>query len=150
MNTTVFEWTAEQVRTALHEVVEEVGEDWTYPNEWRDGWDPEAPDDTDTSQCLYIRVDEEQGRVPACVWGRVFVRLGADPWMLQHCEGMPASDVYLTLTGRPHLVAAADRATEPDAALLHAMNESQQLADFGARSGMVEEKFNDALEKQMC
>lgn len=64
----------DEVKTELEVVVAERGEDYQYPDEWRN----------DDGSCRYVTPD---GTGPACIAGAVYFRLGVGLDFLRQHEG---------------------------------------------------------------
>lgn len=95
---------------AMRAAVAERGEDYVFPNEWKDG----------ASQCRYVQPD---GDGPACLIGVALHRLGVPLDALLDQEGCSAS----------HVVGAV--ASGVTYAAARAANKAQEAQDIGATWG---------------
>lgn len=137
-----YEWTEDQALEALGSVVTEVGSDFTYPHEWKEG----------DGSCLYVRIDpvtlEEQ---PACLFGQMFVRLGVPVTVLKHYEHRAVSVVFADLTRTTHYIDGSETTAtnwpddHPWKRFGMLMDQGQDDQDNGAPWGVVVEKIETSM-----
>lgn len=118
--------TVEQVLLVLDFVVAERGEDYVYPDEWRDGG-------TRLGTCLYVTPD---GTGPACIVGAVVARLGVSLARLSRSEGQSARSVMEQVFGLP------DRS--PQSAVLQG---AQVVQDGGGTWGDARDKARERADQ---